>query len=229
MTLANPGPNALPGLTLTDPLPGGAGVDWTIANQQGPATCTITGAPPSETLGCGTFTLAAGQSQTVHVTSPTAAGVCAVLDNTATATSPIAGSGTGQGSVTVQCTTAVTTTPSAVQVSPGTPIHDTVVVTDGNVAPTGTVTFALYGPGDTTCQTNLVSGPGFVDVPLSPTGATSGDFVPTTLGLYQWVVSYGGDPLHRPSAGTCADASEQVGVVSTLLTKTADGAERLGR
>ena len=35
MTLANPGPNALPGLTLTDPLPAGAGVDWTIASQQG--------------------------------------------------------------------------------------------------------------------------------------------------------------------------------------------------
>ena len=160
ISLANPGPNALPGLTLTDPLPAGSGVNWAIANQQGPATCTITGAPPTQTLDCGTFTLAAGQSQIVHVTSGDGPDACAVLDNTATATSPIVGDETGHDSITVLCPTAVTTTPSAAQVSLGTPIHDTVVVTDGNPVPTGTVSFALYGPGDTTCLTNLVGGPG---------------------------------------------------------------------
>ena len=107
ITLANPGPNALPGLTLTDPLPAGAGVDWTIADQQGPATCTITGAPPTETSGCGTFTLAAGPEPDGPCHQPDAPDVCAVLDNTATATSPIAGNETGHDSVTVQCPTAV--------------------------------------------------------------------------------------------------------------------------
>ena len=88
ITLTNPGPAPAAGLTLTDPLPAGSGVTWSIASQQGPATCVITGAPPTQTLNCpetGTFTLPAAQSQVVHVTSPTAEGVCAVVNNTATA------------------------------------------------------------------------------------------------------------------------------------------------
>ena len=224
VTLANPGPNSLPGLTLTDALPAGSGLTWSIAGQQGPATCSITGAPPAQTLDCGTFTLAAGESQTVHLTSPTSPQACMVVDNTATASSPVTGDATAEDTVTVQCPTTVTTTPSRTEAMLGAPFHDTVVVADGTPVPTGTVTFALYGPGDTSCAANLVSGPEFEDVPLTPSGARSGDFTPTKPGAYQWVVHYSGDPLHSASSGACGDPTEQVAVVVTELTKTADHA-----
>jgi hypothetical protein len=111
ITYTNPGPpTALSGLTLTDPLPAAAGVDWTIANQYGPATCSITGAPPSQTLNCGSFTLDVGQSQFVHVTSATATTTpCSVLTNTATGTS-VAGTTTATDRVIVDCRGSLTVT-----------------------------------------------------------------------------------------------------------------------
>ena len=140
-------------------------MDWSIANQQGPATCTITGAPPTETLGCGTFTLAAGESQTVHVTSPTAPDVCAVLDNTATATSPIAPDQTSHDSVTVQCPAAVTTAihdavhAPVTSVPAGTTVHDQATVTGGSGTPTGTVTFSWFTNGTCTAPAAATSTP----------------------------------------------------------------------
>lgn len=113
VSLSNPGPpSALSGLTLTDPLPATAGVSWSITGQQGPATCTITGAPPTQTLDCGTFTLDVGEHQLVHVQSQTAASTpCGTLDNTATATSPATGTTrTATASVRVDCTGSLTVT-----------------------------------------------------------------------------------------------------------------------
>ncbi len=208
VTLANPGTNALPGLTLTDALPAGPGVDWSIANQQGPATCTITGAPPTETLGCGTFTLAAGESQTVHVTSPTAPDVCAVLDNTATATSPIAPNQTSHDSVTVRCSAAVTTTihdavhGPVTSVPAGTAVHDQATVTGGSGTPTGTVTFSWFTNGACATPAAATSTP----VPLDPTGvadATAFAFTPGAPGSFAFQAVYSGDGTYTASTGPC--------------------------
>jgi uncharacterized repeat protein (TIGR01451 family) len=98
ISLSNAGPGAATGVTVHDPLPGGAGADWTIDTQTTPAgiDCVISGPVGTEVVDCGptgfettSFTLASGASVTFHVTSGTAsAGACttATLTNTVTVT-----------------------------------------------------------------------------------------------------------------------------------------------
>lgn len=139
---------------------------------------------------------------------------------------PVA-SACGAEAVLISPTTpGIQTTASPTTATVGAPIHDTATVS-GGAAPTGTVTFSLYGPGDTTCSTNLVSGPGFTDVPLSGGAATSGAFVTSAVGTYHWVASYNGDSNNNPISSNCADEAVVVQAatpsISTLATPT-DGA-----
>ncbi len=216
ITLTNPGPLPANGVTLTDPLPAASGVDWTIADQQGPATCTIAGAPPSETLGCGTFTLEAGQSQTVHVTSPTAPDACGTVTNTATTALDAVGA---TATIAVICPSSISSTPSHASGPVGLAVHDTAVVaSSGQAPPTGAVSFAIYAPGDTQCSNNLVAGvASFQNVPLTAGQASSPDFVTTQAGVYQWIATYSGDAVHTGSAGTCGDRTEQV-VITAIVS-----------
>jgi hypothetical protein len=79
------------------------------------------------------------------------------------------------------------------------------------------VSFALYGPDDTACQTNLVAGnAGFVDIPLANGSASSPDVTTTAVGIYQWVAHYGGDDRNMATDGVCGDSNEQV-VTSEVL------------
>jgi hypothetical protein len=80
----------------------------------------------------------------------------------------------------------------------------TVTITSG-VPPTGTVTFDVFGPDDVNC-----SGP---PADSSTTSITAGDaastpFIPTAVGVYRFVASYGGDADNAPSSGACNDANE---------------------
>ena len=73
--------------------------------------------------------------------------------------------------------------------------HDTATLGPapaGAPAPTGTVTFNVYGPGDPTCaaapvftSTNAVNAPG--------TSATSSNFTPAATGTYRVIATYSGD------------------------------------
>ncbi len=96
--------------------------------------------------------------------------------------------------------TSVTTAASAGG-STGIALHDTAKVT-GAFLPTGTVTFTLYDPTDTTC-----TGTGIFTstVALSAAGtATSGSFSTTSAaGTYNWVASYSGDANSAPSKSKC--------------------------
>jgi PKD repeat protein len=135
------------------------------------------------------------------------------------------GGGFGTNQVTVNAATA--TAPIATAVSP-TPIavggsfHDTATLTPppGAVVPTGTVTFNVYGPGDTTCaggrvftSTNALNAAG--------TGATSDNFTPTTTGTYRVIAAYSGDANYNGSASTCNDPGESEVVTPSGLTITA--------
>jgi hypothetical protein len=96
--------------------------------------------------------------------------------------------------------TSVTTVASAGG-STGIALHDTAKVT-GTFLPTGTVTFSLYGPTDTTCSGTAI----FTStVALSATGtATSASFSATKAsGTYNWVAAYSGDANSAPSASKC--------------------------
>ncbi|MGH9276713.1 MAG: hypothetical protein ACRD12_01180, partial [Acidimicrobiales bacterium] len=122
--------------------------------------------------------------------------------------------GTGSGS---DVTTVLQAAPTIVTLATptaafGSPISDTASVTApaGSPAPTGTVTFTLFGPNDATCAGAAVfnSGP----QPLSggpPTAtATSGNFVPTVPGTYRWIAAYGGDANYTAVTTACNDANE---------------------
>lgn len=97
----------------------------------------------------------------------------------------------------------------------GTVISDTANV-GGGFNPTGTVTFALYGPGDSTCSgTNLVSGSaGFANVALSGGSGTSAGFTTSAIGTYNWVATYNGDAVNNSVTSACG--AEQVIITKPL-------------
>ncbi|HEX2212133.1 MAG TPA: DUF11 domain-containing protein, partial [Mycobacterium sp.] len=86
ITVTNTGEGLAENVTLSDPLPAGAGVNWDIIPAYaGPGTCSIAGNPPAETLSCSFGNLAAGASASVHVQSATTFDSCKEYPNTATA------------------------------------------------------------------------------------------------------------------------------------------------
>jgi uncharacterized repeat protein (TIGR01451 family) len=146
--LSNAGTGDATGTTLTDTLPGGSGINWSIASQSGPATCSIATGPP-QTLGCGSFTLLSGTSETVHLTSPTTPDSCGIYNNTANFTSSNGGSGPSlEATTTVNCPTlTITKTADASPVNAGSPIGFVVTLTNS-------------GPGDSTGTTLTDTLPG---------------------------------------------------------------------
>jgi len=107
----------------------------------------------------------------------------------------------------------------------GEPIRDTATLTSGVPGgPTGTVTFSLYGPGDTNCTGSTV----FVSPnrPLSGGSATSSDYNPPAAGAYRWRASYSGDAEHLPLNAPCNSLNETSTVtLAAPLTPTSMSAE----
>ncbi|MEU8194926.1 vWA domain-containing protein [Microbispora amethystogenes] len=105
-----------------------------------------------------------------------------------------------------KATPSIATTPSG-QVPAGGNVSDTATLS-GGYHPTGTVTFQLYGPGDTTCATPIATRTGTV----SGSGtAASGNVAAGGVGTYRWVASYSGDAANNAVTSPCGD--EQVVVV----------------
>ena len=94
-------------------------------------------------------------------------------------------------------------------------------VLSGGSAPTGTITFTVFGPqptppsdcttGGTTVGIATVSGNG----PYTP----SADFTPPRSGDYWWVASYGGDANNNPSTSACGGSMAKT-VVTAAKTST---------
>lgn len=115
---------------------------------------------------------------------------------------------------------ALTTTASP-NVPMGGKVHDTAKVT-GPFAPTGSVTFALFGPADPTCSGVPVF---TTTAPLSGGSATSAPYTTTATGTYHWVATYNGDERNQSVAGTCGDAGESVTVTPQVLTGRASAVD----
>jgi uncharacterized repeat protein (TIGR01451 family) len=150
------------GVVLTDSLPGGTGISWSIASQTGSA-CPALAAPPGQVLTCAIGTLTPGQSYSVHVTSGTTASSCATYPNTATAsaTNQTAGNVQASASTTVDCpNVTVLKTADNATVNAGSPIGFTVTVSNSAAAGTGTAR-------SVTLTDNLPAGSG-VDWSISP-------------------------------------------------------------
>ncbi|TMC08651.1 MAG: VWA domain-containing protein [Chloroflexi bacterium] len=121
------------------------------------------------------------------------------------------GTGCQDEPVAARAAPAISTTPSAGGPA-GTLVHDGAVL-QGGLGPTGTVSFALYGPGDGGCTANLVAGdPSFSGIALSGGAARSPDYRATWAGTYQWVATYGGDASNQPASGACGEPGEQVAI-----------------
>jgi hypothetical protein len=96
-------------------------------------------------------------------------------------------------------------------------ISDSATLT-GGFAPTGTVTFTLYGPGDVTCSNALWS----TTVPVGAGGVSdSGDVEAGAAGTYNWVATYSGDLANLPVSSECG--SEPVVITGQTLSGRAYG------
>ncbi|MFN2608074.1 MAG: Ig-like domain repeat protein [Acidimicrobiales bacterium] len=112
-------------------------------------------------------------------------------------------------------------------VTPGGQVHDTATLA-GGFNPTGTVTFTLYGPGDTTCAGTAVFSQ---SVPVAGNGSyDSPAFTAVAPGTYQWTASYSGDADNAAASSPCGAANESVlvGKASPTLTTTASGSVPAG-
>src|SRR5205807_1194051 len=93
----------------------------------------------------------------------------------------------------------------------------------------GSVSFSVYAPGDTTCQTPLTP---------APTSATvngvgnydSGNFTTAAVGVYRWIAHYSGDANNNAVDTACNDAGESstVNKATPTLTTTASGPVTVG-
>ncbi|MCA1683736.1 MAG: hypothetical protein LC708_01210, partial [Actinobacteria bacterium] len=99
-------------------------------------------------------------------------------------------------------------TNASAAVSVGGTVRDTATLS-GGFAPTGTITFTLFGPDDATCTGSAA----FTStVPVNGNGNyDSGDFTATLAGTYRWVASYSGDVSNNAAGPTaCTDPAETV-------------------
>jgi hypothetical protein len=122
-----------------------------------------------------------------------------------------------------KATPSIATTPSG-SAPAGGDLADTATLS-GGFHPTGTVTFQLFGPGDTGCTTPIATRTGTV----SDSGtAASGNIAAGGVGTYRWVASYGGDDSNEPVTSACGD--EQVVVVKATpgIATTPSGPEPAG-
>jgi hypothetical protein len=87
----------------------------------------------------------------------------------------------------------------------GTKEHDSATLS-GAYQPSGTITFRLFGPGDTNCS----SPPVFADTaPATANGTfSSAAIAPATPGQYRFVASYSGDAANGPVASACASTTQ---------------------
>jgi uncharacterized repeat protein (TIGR01451 family)/fimbrial isopeptide formation D2 family protein len=101
--IANKGSGDAFNVALNDPLPAGAELDWTIADQPAGDPCSITGNVGAQTLECSFGTLASGTGVAVHVVSDTMAADCSTLHNVAHVTASNNEPLNPQADVTIQC------------------------------------------------------------------------------------------------------------------------------
>lgn len=130
----------------------------------------------------------------------------------------------GAAPASADMSTPTITTFASASVPVGGSLTDTAVLVHGSPAPTGTITFSLYGAGDTACA----AAPVFKqDVPFG-LPAVSPAYTPTKAGVFTWVASYGGDANNTAVAGACGEPAETVSVTAVTPTIVATASPSVG-
>lgn len=182
---------------------------------------------------------ACATSSIVNYTTPTATDNC---PGVTTSCAPVSGSSFNVGTTPVVCTatdssgnTAMCNFSVTVTSTPGSPtlttqasaddsapftISDTATLAHACSGATGTITFKLYGPDDSTCgaapiftSAKTVTGNG---------NYTSDPYTPVEPGTYRWIASYSGDNNNDAVSGSCNDPNEAVAIgtdVQNLSTR----------
>src|SRR5947207_573629 len=128
-TLTNSSVTTATGLSVTDDLPAGTGVDWSLDAGNSDPGWSVSGSPPNQSLVYSPTTLDGNTSTTAHVVSDTTGQSCGTYDNTISFTTDNDGSGSASDSETVLCATvAISKAADAVSVNAGSPIGFTVTL-----------------------------------------------------------------------------------------------------
>src|SRR4030095_1717362 len=101
VTLTNSSETTATGLSVTDNLPPGADVNWTIDNGNTDPGWSVSGSPPNQSLVYSPTTLSGNTSTTAHVVSTTTNNSCGSYNNTASFSTDNDGSGEASASETV--------------------------------------------------------------------------------------------------------------------------------
>jgi hypothetical protein len=123
----------------------------------------------------------------------------------------------GESSAVNKATPTLSTTATVGPVVVGATIHDVAHLTGGyNLG--GSITFQVFAPGDTNCQTPIT-------VPPTRTvsgGAdyTSGDVTTSAVGTFRWIAHYTGDANNNPVDTSCNDPGESTAVIKATPTLT---------
>jgi hypothetical protein len=109
--------------------------------------------------------------------------------------------------VTISRATPTVTTEASGSVNAGGQVTDTATLA-GGISPGGSITFRLYGVGDSTCaQLPVFSS----TVSVAGNGSyTSASYTTGQAGTYRWVASYSGDAGNLAVSGACNDPNESV-------------------
>jgi hypothetical protein len=126
---------------------------------------------------------------------------------------------------TTRTTPVITTVTSTTTVVVGRSVHDAATVTGGD-APTGHLTWHVYGEWDTKCSTPLL---GYSSTETLGGDGTyvSGTLTPETPGQYIWGFTYAGDAHNAPVKG-CGGRNEVFCVVKATPTLSTSAGSAVG-
>jgi hypothetical protein len=128
-----------------------------------------------------------------------------------------------ESSVVIKRQPAISTDSQDSATLPNASISDTATVTNLTSDATGTVTFNLYAPGDTTCTNSIWSNQKPLGTVTSNSATvTSDSHVVTAAGTYRWVAAYSGDAKNEAISGQCNDPNESTVVNKAPATITTD-------
>lgn len=204
ITVKNTGGGTALSANLSDPLPGGAGVSWSISPAfAGPGTCSITGTAPTQTLSCAFGNLGSGASASLHIRSATGPNSAGTYTNTATASASNTPSAAATATIVVQAPAlAVLKSADAASVSTTQPIGFTITVSNGGPATARSTTLSDSLPGGNGVSWSIspaYTGPG--------TCAVTGDAPSQTLSCSFGDIAAGSSLTIHVGSNTTADSA----------------------